>query len=249
MKKRPLDLFFLLMSLILTGILVFGFRRTFFFRSWYNPNDGHGPDGLPLFLIFHGLLMSAWIVLFVMQSTLVQSNNIKLHKKLGWIGLALVVLIIPSAIKVMIGFGPRLLALGVPAPVLREGLSLMFWIDAFSLILFPGLIAAAFYLRKKSDWHKRFMLFAGITVIVPALGRLTAQIAPTQSFGQINWPLNWIVFFAILCCVPLYDVLKTKKIHSASKIGFIAVFTGMLLSILISATEFGKDLASAHFLE
>lgn len=249
MKKRPLDFFFLLMSLILTGILVFGFGRTFFFRLWYNPNDGHGPEGLPLFLIFHGLLMSAWIVLFVMQSTLVQSNNIKLHKTLGWIGLVLVVFIIPSAIKVMIDFGPRLLALGVPAPVLREGLSLMFWIDVFSLILFPGLIAAAVYLRKKSDWHKRFMLFAGITVIVPALGRLTAQIAPTQSFGQINWPLNWIIFFVILCCVPLYDILKIKKIHSASKIGFMAVLTGMLLSILIAATKIGKDLASMHFLE
>lgn len=249
MKKKTLDFFFLLMSLVLTGILVSGFGPTFFFRSWFNPNDGHGPEGLPLFLVIHGLLMSAWIILFLLQSILVQSDNIKLHKKLGWLGLALVVLIIPSGIMVMIGFGPRLLALGVPAPVLREGLSLMFWIDVFSLILFPGLIASALYFRKKSDWHKRFMLYAGITVIVPALGRLTAQISPTQSFGQINWPLNWIIFFIILCCVPLYDILKTKQIHIASKIGFMAVFTGMLLSILISATEVGKGLASAHFLD
>lgn len=93
------------------------------------------------------------------------------------------------------------------------------------------------------------MLFTGITVIVPALVRLTAQISPTQGFGQINWPLNWIIFFAILCCVPLYDILKIKKIHSASKIGFMAVFTSLLLSILISATEIGKESASAHFLD
>lgn len=249
MGKRPRDFFFLVMSFILTFILVSGFGPTFFFRAWNNPNDGHGPEGLPWALIIHGLLMSVWLVLFLVQSALVQTNNFKVHKKLGWMGLVLVALIIPSGIQVMLGFGPRLLALGVPAPVLREGLSLMFWIDVFSLIIFPGLIGAAIYLRKKADWHKRLMLFAAISVIVPALARLTAQLVPTQSFGQINWPMNWVIFFVILCCVPLYDYLKTKKVHKATKIGFSAVFTGMFLSIIIAATEIGKDLAYWHMLD
>lgn len=237
------------MSLLLLVIVLMGFGPTFFFRNMYDPNDGHGPAGLPMLLIAHGLIMTAWLLLLVIQTGLVQSNNVKWHMHIGWFGLALAVLVIPTGIMVMVGFGPRLLALGVPPAVLREGLSLMFWIDVFSLILFPSLIGAALYYRKNPDWHKRFMLYAAFTLLVPGLGRLTAQIARTDSFGGINWPLNWILFLLILASVPLYDILKTKRIHNATIIGFIAVFMGMLLSIFISSTDFGKDLASAHFLE
>ena len=143
---------------------------------------------------------------------------------------------------------PRLLAL-VPPPVLREGLSYFSGLTYFSLILFPSLFGAAIYYRKNSVWHKRFMLFAGFTVMLPALGRLTAQIAQTDSFGGINWPLTWGIFFCIMLSVPLYDFLSTRSIQRVTIISFISVSVGMLLSVQIAATEIGKDLASFHFLE
>lgn len=193
--------------------------------------------------------MSTWIVLLVVQTGLVQTRNTKVHMTLGWFGLAVALLVIPTGIMAMNGFGPRLLALGLPAPVLREGLSLLFWIDVFSLILFPSLFPGAIYYRKNAAWHKRLMLFAAFSLLTPALGRMTAQFAPTDSFGEINWPLNWVIFLFIMLTVPVYDFRLQKNIHKATIIGFIAVAIGMLLAVLISATEIGKDWATSHFLE
>ncbi|MBX2964130.1 MAG: hypothetical protein KF687_16585 [Cyclobacteriaceae bacterium] len=248
MTKKSKDLFFPLISLLLLAIVLKGFGPSFFFRNSKSTEGGFGPEGLPIYILIHGIVMSTWMLLLVVQTGLVQTKNIKVHMTLGWVGLAVALLVIPTGIMVMNGFGPRLLALGVPPPVLREGLSLLFWIDVFSLILFPSLFGAAIYYRKNSVWHKRFMLFAGFTVMLPALGRLTAQIAQTDSFGGINWPLTWGIFFCIMLSVPLYDFLSTRSIQRVTIISFISVSVGMLLSVQIAATEIGKDLASFHFL-
>ncbi|MBX2968410.1 MAG: hypothetical protein KF803_03490 [Cyclobacteriaceae bacterium] len=249
MTKKSKDLFFPLMSLLLLAIVLKGFGPSFFFRDSTSTEGGFRPEGLPIYLIIHGLVMSTWMLLLVVQTGLVQTKKIKAHMALGWVGLVVALLVIPTGIMAMNGFGPRLLALGVPPPVLREGLSLLFWIDVFSLILFPSLIGAAIYYRKKSAWHKRFMLYAGFTVMLPALGRMTAQIAETDSFGGINWPLTWGVLFCIMLSVPLYDFLSNRNIQRITIISFLAVALGMLLSVLIAATETGKDLASSHFLD
>jgi flagellar biosynthesis protein FliR len=93
------------------------------------------------------------------------------------------------------------------------------------------------------------MLYGCITLIVPALGRLTAQISPASSFGSINWPLSWTIFLGILLSVPVYDFIKHKNIQKATILSFIALFSGMLLSVLIASTEIGKDLASFQILD
>jgi hypothetical protein len=237
------------MSLLLLAIVLKGFGPSFFFRDRTSTEGGFGSDGLPLYLIIHGLVMSTWMLLLVVQTGLVQTKNVKAHMTLGWAGLIVALLVIPTGILAMTGFGPRLLALGVPPPALREGLSLLFWIDVFSLILFPSLIGAAIYYRKMTAWHKRLMLYAGFTVLTPALGRLTAQVAQTDSFGGINWPLSWGVLLCIMLSVPLYDFVSTRSIQRVTIISFIAVAAGMLLSVLIAGTEIGKDLASSHFLK
>jgi len=242
-------LFFPIMSLLLLAIVLKGFGPSFFFRDRTSTEGGFGSDGLPLYLIIHGLVMSTWMLLLVVQTGLVQTKNVKAHMTLGWAGLIVALLVIPTGILAMTGFGPRLLALGVPPPALREGLSLLFWIDVFSLILFPSLIGAAIYYRKMTAWHKRLMLYAGFTVLTPALGRLTAQVAQTDSFGGINWPLSWGVLLCIMLSVPLYDFVSTRSIQRVTIISFIAVAAGMLLSVLIAGTEIGKDLASSHFLK
>lgn len=137
------------MSLLLLAIVLKGFGPSFFFRDSTSTAGGFGPNGLPLYLIIHGLVMSAWLLLLVVQTGLVQTKNIKTHMRLGWLGLVVAMLVIPTGIMAMNGFGPRLMELGVPTPVLREGMSLLFWIDVFSLILFPGLIGAAIFLPQK----------------------------------------------------------------------------------------------------
>jgi len=249
MKKKSTDYFFPLMSLLLLAVVLKGFGPSFYFRNNASIEDGHGPEGLPIYLIMHGLVMSTWMLLLVVQAGLIQTKNLKTHMRLGWVSLVIALLVILTGILAMKGFGPRLLAIGVPAHVLRDGLSLLFWIDVFSLVLFPGLIGVAVYYRKNSIVHKRYMLYAAVTLLVPALGRMAAQIAPTDSFGGINWPLTWSIQLCIMLCVPLYDLIKHRNIQKSTSVSFTAVFIAMLLAVLLAETEIGKDLATSYFLK
>lgn len=249
MQRRSRDLFFAGMALLQLIIVLAGFGPSFFFRDSTSTAGGFGPNGIPTYLIVHGVVMSTWMIVLMVQTGLVQTKNIKAHVTLGWIGLVVAALVVPTGIMAMNGFGPRLLALGVPGHVLREGLSLLFWLDVFSLILFSSLISAAIYYRKNSVSHKRFMLFAGFTVLIPALGRLTAQLAAAESFGGINWPITWTIFLIIMLCVPVYDYIQNKKIEKVTIIGFLAVSFGMFVAVLISITEMGKNLATDYFLK
>lgn len=243
------DFFFLAMSLVLLVIVAVGFAPSFYFRNLYQPNNGHGPGGLPTYILVHGIIMSAWLLFLIVQSSLIRTRLVRIHRKVGWVGACIALLILLSGLLVMRGFGPRLLALGVPPSILREGLSLLFWIDVFSLMIFPGLVAAGLYFRKYADTHKRLMLFSTITIMLPGLGRLTAQIAETNSFGGINWPMTWTIFSLCLLTVPVYDMLQFRRLQK-STIGSVAVIGGsMLLAVLFAGTEWGKDLSVSHFMD
>jgi hypothetical protein len=45
------------------------------------------------------------------------------------------------------------------------------------------------------------------------LGRLTAQIAQTDNFGGINWPLSLGILLCIMLSIPLYDFLSNRIIQ------------------------------------
>src|SRR5690348_10394229 len=50
---------------------------------------GKGTFKAPLIIYIHGALAFSWICLFVTQSLLVQTNNVKQHKLLGFLGIVI----------------------------------------------------------------------------------------------------------------------------------------------------------------
>ncbi|HEX3273900.1 MAG TPA: hypothetical protein VHR43_03520, partial [Gemmatimonadales bacterium] len=65
------------MSLLIAAIVFAGFYRTFYLSPWL-----HGPALSPL-RILHGVAFSAWILLFVAQTTLVAAGQTDIHRRLG----------------------------------------------------------------------------------------------------------------------------------------------------------------------
>ena len=79
-------------------IVVLGFGRTYYLKGLF------GTPPLPSTLVhLHGLVMTAWVVLFVVQVRLVSSKRIHLHQRLGYTGIALGALILatgfPTALR------------------------------------------------------------------------------------------------------------------------------------------------------
>src|SRR5688572_10397556 len=52
------------------------------------------------FVHLHGALLLAWLLLYVLQSSLVHARRVALHRQLGWLGAALAVAVALSTMAV-----------------------------------------------------------------------------------------------------------------------------------------------------
>ena len=79
--------FYFLMSLLVAAVVVFGFSRTIDRRLI------HAVPVRPWVLYVHGIVFFGWVIFFVAQSALVRVHKVKVHRTLGWFGVALGVVI------------------------------------------------------------------------------------------------------------------------------------------------------------
>src|SRR5450432_2501447 len=70
--------FYFSMSLLLAALVVWGFSRT------VETNLFHASPPRPLLLWIHGAAFSTWIVFFILQSALVRTKKVSIHRLLGW---------------------------------------------------------------------------------------------------------------------------------------------------------------------
>ena len=75
--------FYFAMSLLVAAIVVWGFSHT------VNQNLFHAAVPRPFLLWAHGAAFSGWVVFYILQSTLVRTHNVGLHRSLGWFGAGL----------------------------------------------------------------------------------------------------------------------------------------------------------------
>ncbi len=216
-QPSQLDRFFyLVMSVILAGIVVFGFSRTI-------PGDLAMP-GFPALLWLHAGVFGSWVVLFMVQPSLALRGSLSLHRKLGWLGMVL------SCGMIVLGGAAVLLAL-------RTGTLPSFYPPAFFFVrgfvgisLFAGLFAVGLATRRQPGWHKRLMLCASIIVVVPGLERAL----PIPLMGPV-WPLVVDATTDVLVLAgPLTDLAVRRRIHPAYLAGGGAIVGGQIMTYLIS---------------
>ena len=190
--------FFLVMALVIAATVVFGFTLN---ASRYH----FDVSSLPPLVHVHAGVFVAWIVFFVVQSGLVVSGSVSMHRRLGGFGAALAVLMVATGIAVTVGCVKR----GAVPPFFPPNIFLM--VDIMGVISFFGLTAVAVALRRSPEWHRRLMLCGTIMVMSPAWGR----ILPMPLLGA--WA-GWAVFAAMMVYVlagVLYDLVTTRRVHPA----------------------------------
>jgi len=110
--KSPHSRFYLIITILFLMVVLLGFGPRFYLRPFFEQPRHMQMETLPIQFILHGILMTFWYVLLVVQSALVNTKNIKLHMRPGW-GLGIIaILAVISAIPVMMGFAPRMVELG-----------------------------------------------------------------------------------------------------------------------------------------
>jgi hypothetical protein len=230
-SDRPL---YLLAAVIVPLIVLAGFARTYYLKGFF------ATPALPsLFVHVHGIVMTAWIVLFIVQVTLVAKRRTKLHQRLGVLGGVLAALVFIVGILTALYAAARVI--NTPNVDTAGPPPLAFLIVPLGdMVVFAILIGAALYYRKRLDVHKRLMLLAAMNILVPAIARI---------------PLNFItnggplVFFGLadLCLLGFvaFDTVRHRRLHPAFLWGSLLIIVFQPLRILVAGTNAWISFAAA----
>lgn len=208
-------------------VIVFaGFARSYFLRPLFSH------DSLPPLLHIHGALMFAWFALFFVQTCLIETNHVSLHRKLGMFGLALA--------ATMLVLGPYV-AFHAAARDIRarseaaEFDLLIIGYDCVITALFAGFVACAIALRKRVDLHKRLMLLATLSLLTPAIGRL-----PLHS----NLAAVLLGDLCVVLCV-VADLWLHRRLHPVFIIGAPLIIVATYLAYVGVQTSAWMNFARA----
>lgn len=236
--------FYLIITILMLMVVLLGFGPRFYLRPFFEQPRHLQMESLPIKFILHGLLMTLWYVLLVVQSTLVNTKNIQVHKRLG-IGLGVIaVLAVISAIPVMMGFAPRMVELGfldVNNPHRVWFQNLQWTNDIFALITFTSMVTIGFLNRTNKELHRTMMMFASMAFTGPATGRLMEWSSPSLF---IEGTVTVYVLFPM--AVLIHDWVKARKIPRYAIWGFLALALSMILTFALPNTEFWKELFLKH---
>jgi hypothetical protein len=213
-------LFFSGMTVAFAVVVFIGFAPTYFLRTLSDR------PGLPWLVHLHGALSSAWILLLLVQTTLVAVKRTDLHRSLGVAGGVLALSMIPVGYFVAISRAVRLAAVNPGA--LRSLI-----VPMGALIVFPVLVGAALVLRRRHDFHKRLILIATIELMNAAVDRLPGVFAA----GLAPFYFGTDVF---LLALVIYDGVTLRRIHPATLWGglFLVSMQALRVQLMDSSAWF-----------
>jgi hypothetical protein len=188
LDRRIFDRRMFLVAAVLFPLLILaGFSRTYYLRGLFDV-----PPLPSLIVHLHGLLMTAWVALFVTQVWLISSKRVRVHQRLGFTGIWLAALILP------VGFFTAVRAAKYGSASTPPGPSPLGFliVPLLDLVMFTIFFGAAIYYRKRPAEHKRLMLLTAINFLPPALGRI--PIASLQAAGPL-WFFGFPLALALSC--------------------------------------------------
>jgi hypothetical protein len=218
-----------ILAAILTPLIVLvGFARTYYLKPFFDT-----PDIAGRIVHLHGIVMTAWVLLFVTQISLVATRRTQVHRRLGIFGAVLAGLVVIVGILTALYAAARGATPGPPA------LSFLI-IPLGDMLIFSILIGLALYFRRKLDVHKRLMLLAAINLLTPAIARIPLDFiingGPLVFFGLTD--------LCLLACV-VFDTLKHRRLHPVFLWGTIFIIAMQPLRLLIAGTDAWLGFAGA----
>ena len=184
--------FYFFMSLLMAATVVYGFSHTI------DHNLIHASPLPPFVLYIHAIVFPGWVVFFIVQSALIRSHNIRVHRRLGWFGVGLAVAI------VVIGAWTAISIVGFSIEQKDPFDSVAFTIvQVMDLACFAVPFALAIYWRKKPEFHRRLMLIASCALLDAAFGR----------FPTLPLVFSPAGVDALICLGVIRDLIVEHRVH------------------------------------
>ena len=209
-------------------IVLAGFARTYYLKGLFET------PAIPSLLVhLHGIVMTSWVVLFVVQVSLVAKRRVRVHQRLGVFGAILAALIVVVGTLTGIAGAARGSSPGPPP--------LQFLVIPLGDILVFGiLVGTALWFRRRPDIHKRLMLLAALNLLGPAIARIPLH------FIETGGPLAFfgLTDLCILACV-VFDTVKNRRLHPVFLWGTVLVVAFQPLRLMLASTDVWMRFATA----
>jgi len=190
---------------------------------WFVSQEG--PIALPF--IVHGVVYFAWIVLFAVQTTLVSTGRVAVHRRMGVVGLVLLIAMVP------IGFWPVLYkAAAGTKSVEGAGFNLVTLCLAFTFA-FLG-----FARRRTPDLHKRFMMLATMVLSVAAADRVAFVVEFLAGLDDVR-PFRKVLAIAPGLALLVFDLVNRRRVFVQAVVA-VAV-TWLVIWFVVSDLLFAAD--------
>jgi uncharacterized membrane protein (DUF485 family) len=201
-----------------------GFARTYYLKGLFDT------PVLPGLVHVHGIVMTVWVLLFVVQVRLVAVRRTNLHRRLGVAGGVLAVVVAGLGVATAIA-GARRATLPDAAPSGVPPLAFMI-VPLTDMVLFTVLVGAALYLRRRPAAHKRLMLLSAINFMPAGIARIPL------GFIEAGGPLAFfgLADLCMLACIA-YDTAKHRRLHPAFAWGALLIVASHPLRILAAGTD------------
>jgi hypothetical protein len=211
---RGFRIFYVATAVAVLASVFVGFAPTFYLRA-----AARGP--LPALVVAHGTVFSAWVLLFLAQTTLVASGRLDLHRRLGLLGAALAVAVFSLGLATALAATRR--AYGAGSPGALPFLALPFG----DMALFGGFVSAGLLLRHRPETHKRLLMLATVALLSAAFARFPPRLTygGPFAFGGID---------AFVVALLAYDLATRRRPHPVSLWGGLTLVTVERLRILVS---------------
>ena len=178
--------FFLVASAVMVAVVVAGFLNL-----WI---QGVTTFAAPWPVHLHAVVFMGWVGIFMLQVWLATRGPLALHRRLGWIAVAYIPVIVLLGTATIV----RMVRLGTTPPMWTP--AYFFVMNMVALIGFAALTTAALLMRRRTGWHRRLMLCGMSALIITAVNRLMpvpvlfAVMSLASSLVILSFPLAGILF-------------------------------------------------------
>jgi hypothetical protein len=235
-------------SIVLLIIVLTGFSRTFFLRSLF-PVPPLAPH-----VYVHGALMTAWLLLLVVQTSLVAAHRTDLHRRLGVFGAVLALAVAAVALRTALGLPAHFKVDSAPNGVAMtpSGMIQIAWGNFATITLFCVFVATAVAMRQRPEAHKRLLLLASIAMVSPAIGRYVADLTRWGASTSVPVLVQALQILVALLAIGLpltlvvHDLRTRRRLHPATAWGVASYFLfTAAMQFGVSATAAGRALIIA----
>ncbi len=222
--------FFTSMAILLCAVVFIGFSPTYFRAGFLS-----APLPSPI-LHFHGALFTVWMLLYLVQSTLISARRVAWHRSLGTVAFCLTPIMIVLGVIAALDALNRKVSIGGLDPAISMAIPLL------GIVWFTVLIAASWKTRRNPASHKRLVMLSTISLADAALGRFPWDrmgLSPAQ--GAVAG-LGLLILLLIA-----WDLFSLRRIHPSTKWAAPITFAVGAFAVPIGMTPFWHSFAG--FLE